>query len=71
MRTLSITLSDSLYNNLKQTISSRKISKFVSEAVEEKLNQRREALYHAYCEASNDSKREQELKMWDEVEYQE
>ena len=67
MRTLSITINDSLYDNLKHAVPARKISKFVSEAVEEKLNRKREALYQAYLEARNDPQREKELKVWDEI----
>ncbi|OJW49134.1 MAG: hypothetical protein BGO67_11265 [Alphaproteobacteria bacterium 41-28] len=65
MRTLSITISEDLYDNLKHTVSSRQISKFVSEAVKEKLCKKNEELYQAYLEASQDLEREQELKEWD------
>jgi len=65
MRTLSITISDELYNALKHTASSRQISKFVSEAVQEKLRTKNEELYLAYLEASLDQDREEELKDWD------
>lgn len=65
MRTLSITMSDDLYDSLKHTVASRKISKFVSEAVAEKLNKKREILYQAYLEASHDVEREKELNDWD------
>lgn len=67
MRTLSITMSDDLYDVLKHTIASRKISSFVSEAVEEKLNKKRELLYQAYLEASHDVEREKELNNWDTI----
>ncbi len=65
MRTLSITISDELYNNLKHNVASQKISKFVSEAVSEKLTKKTEALYHSYLEASQDTDRETELKDWE------
>lgn len=69
MRTLSVTISDDLYNCLKHTIASQKISKFVSEAVAvtEKLNKKREDLYQAYLEASQDVEREKDLKDWDTI----
>lgn len=67
MRTLSVTISDDLYNCLKHTIASQKISKFVSEAVTEKLNKKREDLYQAYLEASQDVEREKDLKDWDTI----
>jgi len=65
MRTLSITISDELYNALKHTASPRQMSKFVSEAVKEKLRTKNEELYLAYLEASLDQEREEELKEWD------
>ncbi len=67
MRTLSITMNDDLYDILKHTVASRKISKFVSEAVEEKLDKKREHLYQAYLEAAHDVEREKELKDWDAI----
>lgn len=67
MRTLSVTISDDLYASLRHAVASRKISKFVSEAVNEKLNKKREELYQAYLEASQDLDREEELKDWDVV----
>lgn len=67
MRTLSVTISDDLYNCLKHAVASQKISKFVSEAVTEKLNKKREDLYQAYLEASQDPEREKDLKDWDTI----
>ncbi len=67
MRTLSVTISDRLYDNLKHTVSSRQISKFVCQAVEEKLNQKRDVLYQAYMDASQDPERLQELKIWGDL----
>ncbi|MBX9696520.1 MAG: hypothetical protein K2X53_00370 [Alphaproteobacteria bacterium] len=67
MRTLSVTISDALYTNLKRSVSSQKISKFVSEAVSEKLTKKKEALYQSYLEASQDTEREKEIKDWDSL----
>lgn len=67
MRTLSITIGEELYNNLKHAIPSRQISKFASEALSEKLDQRKEMLYRAYLEASHDEDREADLKEWDTI----
>jgi len=67
MRTLSITMSDDLYDSLKHAVASRKISRFVREAVAEKLNKKREILYQAYLEASYDVEREKELNDWDSI----
>lgn len=67
MRTLSVTISDELYTNLKRAVSSQKISKFVSEAVSEKLTKKEEALYQSYLEASKDADREKEIKDWESL----
>jgi predicted DNA-binding protein len=68
MRTLSITLSDELYQELKQTAAPGKISKFVSEAVYKKLRDENESFSLAYREAACDKEREDELKEWDAIE---
>ncbi len=67
MRTLSVTLSDDLYDSLKHMVPSRKISQFVSEAVTEKLKGKGDLLYQAYVEASQDTEREKDLKDWDSM----
>lgn len=67
MRTLSITMQEDLYDALKHTVSSRQISRFVCEAVTEKLQQKNEALYTAYLAASQDTKRQEELEAWDSL----
>lgn len=65
MRTLSVTITDDLYNNLKHTVPSRQISKFISEILAEKLANKREILYQAYLSASQDADREADLNDWD------
>ncbi len=67
MRTLSITVNDYLYDDLKQTVTSGQISKFVSEAIKFRLEKQREELMQAYKEASEDTIREAELEDWDKV----
>lgn len=67
MKTLSITLSDHLYDRLKHNIPPRRISKFVSEALEMKLDEKQHELYKAYLEAAMDHDREAEAKEWDVV----
>jgi len=71
MRTLSVTISEDLYDALKHTVSSRQISKFVSEAVKEKLSKKNEELYLAYLAASLDQEREKDLKEWDALSMEE
>lgn len=65
MKTLSVTINDDLYNVLKHSIPARKISKFVCEALADKLEQKNQTLYQAYLEASQDQDRESELQDWD------
>jgi hypothetical protein len=67
MRTLSVTISDELYDRLKQTVSPRAISKFVSAVLTESLSKEREMLYQAYLDASKDADREADLNDWDIV----
>lgn len=67
MRTLSVTINDDLYDILKHSIPARKISKFVCEALADKLEQKNQTLYQAYLEASQDQDREGELQDWDQV----
>ena len=67
MRTLSVVLADDLYDRIKHSVPSRKISKFVSEAVEVKLQDQTNKLYNAYLEASKDRDREEDLEEWDTI----
>lgn len=67
MKTLSITLADDVYDRIKHIVPPRKISKFISEAVEVKLNEQTDALYNAYLSASQESDREDVIKDWDEI----
>jgi predicted CopG family antitoxin len=69
MRTICITINDELYLNLKHSVSSRQMSKFVCEAVREKLT-KEEELYQAYLEASQDEEIEKELKEWDAIAFE-
>lgn len=67
MKTLSITVNDYLYDDLKHTVAPRQISKFVSEAIEARLKKQRDELIQAYKEASQDAAREAELGDWDNI----
>ena len=67
MQTISIILNDSIYMRLKQIVPNRKVSKFVAEAIEEKLEDKTGALLSAYKEAYADTAREKEAKIWDVV----
>ncbi len=67
MKTLSITIDDKLYQSLRSVAPSGKISKFISHALEKCLSQHQHELYHAYTEASHDREREDDLKVWDQI----
>lgn len=67
MRTLSVTVSDDLYDRIKHNVPSRMISKFVSDAVDVKLKERKNDLYKAYLAASQDRDREEVLQDWDAI----
>lgn len=67
MKTLSVTLADDLYNRIKHTVPPRRVSKFVSEAVELKLKEQNDGLYKAYLAASQDRDREAILNDWDTI----
>jgi predicted CopG family antitoxin len=67
MKTLSITMNDDLYSDLKDAIAPGQISKFVSDAIKSRLEKQREALMQAYKEASEDEAREAELEDWDKI----
>ena len=67
MRTLSVTISDELYDSLRHTVPSRQVSKFVSEIIAESLAKKRESLYQAYLAASEDKDREAEINNWDVI----
>lgn len=67
MKTLSITMNDYLYDDLKHTITPGQISRFVNEAIKVRLEKQREELMQAYKEAGEDVVREAELGDWDKV----
>ena len=67
MKTLSVALADDLYDRIKHAVSPRKVSKFVSEAVEVKLKEQTDDLYKAYVAASQDEDREDILNDWDTI----
>lgn len=67
MRTMSISLKDSLYERLKLSIPSKKISKFVCQAIEHELEARESALSSAYLEAEKDMERQELIREWEEI----
>jgi predicted CopG family antitoxin len=67
MKTLSITVNDLLYDDLKHSVGPRQISKFVSEAIEARLKKQREELMRAYVDANEDAELQAELAEWDKI----
>lgn len=65
MRTLSISLQESLYDRLKHSIPSKKISQFVSNAISHELARKEEELTRAYQEAEKANDRQELLNEWD------
>ena len=68
MRTMSITIDEPLYRTLKKTAGPRGMSRFIAEALLEKLRGNRQNLYREYKMASQDADRREVLEDWDELE---
>ena len=68
MRTMSVTMEERLYRNLKRVAGPRGMSRFIAEAVRDKLDHRQDDLYQEYLEASRDRRRRRELSNWDALE---
>lgn len=67
MRTMSISLSEDLYDKLKHSIPSKKISKFVSSAITKELEKKEQDLILAYEKAEKDEQRQNLLNEWDDI----
>lgn len=67
MKTMSISLQDALYERLKQSVPSKKISKFVSHAIAYALELKEQELIKAYKESENYKNRKTLLQEWDEI----
>jgi hypothetical protein len=66
-RTLSITIKENNYQDLKKLIGSRQISKFVNQAVEKELEQKKKELIAAYQSSAKSKKMQQEAEIWEEA----
>lgn len=64
-KTMSITMDRNLYHLLKRTAGPRGISRFISEALHERLHSKRNALHREYLAASKDRQRVEALRDWD------
>ena len=67
MRTMSISLNETLYDKLKYMIPSKKISNFVSNAIAKELEKKELELTLAYKDAEQDNERQNLLKEWDSI----
>lgn len=65
MRTMSVSLTENLYEKLKHLIPSKKISKFVSFAITKELEKKEQELTLAYKNAEKDQERQSLLNDWD------
>ncbi len=68
MQTMSITIDEKLYRRLKRTAGQRGMSRFIAEAVREKLRSSEDELYKEYVAAQRDEERGQVLDDWDALE---
>ena len=62
-RTLSITIKENNYQDLKKLVGSRQISKFVNQAVEKELEQKKKELIVAYQSSAKSKKIQQEAEI--------
>lgn len=67
MRTMSISLSEALYEKLKHSVPSKKISRFVSSAISKELEKQDQELTLAYEKVEQDNERQNLLSEWDDI----
>ena len=67
MRTMSISLSEALYDKLKHSVPTKKISQFVSSAISKELEKQEYELTMAYEQIGQDKERHKLLKEWDAI----
>lgn len=62
-----ISISDELYDKLKNIVPAKKVSNFVSLAISKELEAKEQELKMAYLVAENDQDRQSELEEWDSI----
>ena len=67
VRNLSISISESNYQDLKRIIGSRKIIKFINQTIEIELNKKKQELIADYKSIANNKKIQKRLEIWDET----
>ncbi|MBI5816486.1 MAG: hypothetical protein HZB29_12845 [Nitrospinae bacterium] len=68
MKTMSVSIDEGLYKQLKQAAGQRGMSGFITEAVREKLGGKQKSLLDEYKAASRDHKRKAVEKDWAAIE---
>jgi hypothetical protein len=63
MKTLSISIQDKTYRELKQQIGQRQISKFIDQLVQEELEKKRQRLIEGYQRVAKSKARRKEDKI--------
>ena len=67
MITMSISITEILYDRIKRMIPSKQVSKFVASAVTKELKAKEDYLRACYIEAANDKERNAECDEWDRI----
>lgn len=67
MKIISISINEPLYEKLKHTIPSKKISQFVNLAISHELEKKEQELILAYKSAEQDKDRQELLNEWDAI----
>ena len=67
MRTMSNSIDEKLYERLKHIVPSKKVSRFVSIAIDKELTKCQQDLKAEYLAAEQDSTRNKELIEWDQL----
>ncbi len=67
MKVMSVSVEEDLYRALKAVAGPRGMSRFIAEAVRDKLSESRRALEAEYAEAAGDRRRQEELADWDAI----
>ncbi len=67
MRTMSISLTEELYEKIKRMIPSKQVSKFIASAAIKELKAKEEYLKACYLEADQDEVLNAELDEWDQI----
>ncbi|MEQ9116395.1 MAG: hypothetical protein RLN62_06330 [Rickettsiales bacterium] len=67
MKTISITVDENLYYSLKKQVPAGKLSKYVSDAIKNKISANQENLALAYKEANQDKERNKTIEDWKSI----